>query len=73
MLAFMRDMYRSMRGNVAVVAVSVVLVGGGILLDRSQATVDDVSFMRAMISHHSLAITRSERFQNDDVRVCARD
>ena len=28
------------------------------------------SFMRAMIPHHSLAITRSERFQNQDVRVC---
>ncbi|MFO7960383.1 MAG: hypothetical protein R6U94_05510 [Nitriliruptoraceae bacterium] len=24
----------------------------------------------AMIPHHSLAITRSERFENDDVRVC---
>ncbi|HEX6424468.1 MAG TPA: hypothetical protein VFZ79_13380 [Acidimicrobiales bacterium] len=26
--------------------------------------------MRAMIPHHSLAITRSERFDVDDVRVC---
>jgi uncharacterized protein (DUF305 family) len=25
---------------------------------------------RAMIPHHSLAITRSERFQNQDLRVC---
>lgn len=31
---------------------------------------DDTSFMRGMIPHHSLAITRSERFQNEDVRVC---
>ena len=45
-------------------------VGGGIALDRSQATVDDRSFMRAMIPHHSLAITRSERFNVEDVRVC---
>lgn len=30
----------------------------------------DVEFMQAMIPHHSLAITRSERFDVDDVRVC---
>jgi hypothetical protein len=50
--------------------VSLLLLGGGIALDRSQATVGDVSFLRAMIPHHSLAITRSERFNNDDIRVC---
>ncbi|WP_343232986.1 DUF305 domain-containing protein [Miltoncostaea marina] len=70
MLAWMRGMYRDVTGNVAVVAGSLVLLGGGIALDRSQATVGDVSFMRAMIPHHSLAITRSERFRNDDLRVC---
>ena len=33
-------------------------------------TVDDTAFMKAMIHHHSLAITRSERFDIHDVRVC---
>lgn len=70
MLAWMRNMYRSVTGNIAVVVVSLLLLGGGILLDRSQATVGDASFMRAMIPHHSLAITRAERFDVDDVRVC---
>ena len=70
MLAWMLGMYKSTKGNIAVVAVSVLLIGGGIALDRTQATVNDTSFMRAMIPHHSLAITRSERFQNEDVRVC---
>lgn len=70
MLAWMLHMYRNVKGNIAIVAVSLLLLGGGIALDRSQATVDDVSFMRGMIPHHSLAITRSERFGNDDVRVC---
>ena len=70
MLAWMLNMYRSRKGNLIVVAVSVLLIGGGIVLDRSQATVGDVSFMRAMIPHHSLAITRSEHFRGDDVRVC---
>ncbi|MGR0218520.1 DUF305 domain-containing protein [Agromyces sp. ZXT2-6] len=70
MLAWMLGMYKSTKGNIAVIAASVLLIGGGIALDRTQATVDDTSFMRAMIPHHSLAITRSERFQNEDVRVC---
>ena len=70
MLAWMLNMYRNVKGNIAIVAVSLLLLAGGIVLDRSQATVDDVSFMQAMIPHHSLAITRSERFGNDDVRVC---
>ncbi|WP_211195845.1 DUF305 domain-containing protein [Agromyces sp. H66] len=70
MLAWMLGMYRSVKGNIAVIAASLLLIGGGIALDRTQATVDDASFMRAMIPHHSLAITRSERFQNEDLRVC---
>jgi hypothetical protein len=70
MLAWMLDMYRSVKGNIAVVVVSLLLLGGGVVLDRSQATVGDVSFMRAMIPHHSMAITRSEHFDVDDVRVC---
>lgn len=70
MLAWMLGMYKNTKGNIAVVAGSVLLIGGGITLDRSQASVDDVDFMTAMIPHHSMAITRSERFQNEDIRVC---
>lgn len=70
MLAWMLNMYKSARANVAVVGVSVLLLGGGAFLDRSQITVDDTAFMRAMIPHHSLAITRSERAQIQDARVC---
>ena len=70
MLAWMLDMYRSTTANIVVVVVSLLLFGVGTTLDRSQATVDDTAFMKGMIPHHSLAITRSERFGNDDVRVC---
>jgi hypothetical protein len=70
MLGWMLNMYKSVKGNIAIVVVSLLLIVGGTVLDRSQATVGDVSFMRAMIPHHSLAITRSERFDTDDVRVC---
>jgi hypothetical protein len=70
MLAWMLHMYRSVKGNIAVVVVSLLVLGLGVVLDRSQATVGDVAFMRGMIPHHSLAITRSERFGVEDVRVC---
>jgi uncharacterized protein (DUF305 family) len=70
MLAWMLDMYKSWKANVGIVVASLLLLVGGIALDRNQMTVGDVAFMRAMIPHHSLAITRSERFGADDVRVC---
>lgn len=70
MLAWMLNMYKNTKANIAVVAVSALLLAGGTVLDRSQATVDDTAFMRAMIPHHSLAITRSERAGISDVRVC---
>ncbi len=70
MLAWMLNMYKNWKANLAVVGVSLLLIGGGIALDRSQITVDDTDFMQGMIPHHSLAITRSERAQLQDVRVC---
>ena len=70
MLAWMLNMYKNTKANIAIVTVSLVLLGGGIALDRSQATVDDVDWMQAMIPHHSMAITRSERADIDDIRVC---
>lgn len=70
MLAWMLNMYKNPRANLAIIVGGVLLLGGGIALDRSQATVDDEDFMQAMIPHHSLAITRSERAGIQDVRVC---
>ena len=70
MLAWMLNMYKNAKANVAVIVASLLLIGGGAALDRSQITVDDSAWMSAMIPHHSLAITRSERAQIEDVRVC---
>ena len=70
MLAWMLNMYRNTMANVIVVGLSLLLFTVGIVLDRSQTTVYDTAFLKAMIPHHSLAITRSERFNVDDVRVC---
>jgi uncharacterized protein (DUF305 family) len=38
-------------------------------LVRSQITVDDVSYMKAMIPHHSIAIMTSKRAHISDPRV----
>ena len=70
MLAWMLSMYKSAKGNAAIVLASLLLLGGGAYLDRSQVTVDDTEWMSAMVPHHSLAITRSARADIDDVRVC---
>ena len=70
MLAWMLNMYKNVKANLIVIAASLLLLIGGAFLDRSQITVDDIAFMRGMIPHHSLAITRSERANIDDARVC---
>lgn len=70
MLSFMLGMYRSKQGNIAIFAASALVLVGGIWLVRSQATIQDSSYMRAMIPHHSIAILTSERSQIEDVRVC---
>ena len=69
MLFFMRHMYKDRRANMAIVVASVVLMGSGLWLVRSQATVGDVAWMTAMIPHHSIAILTSERARISDPRV----
>lgn len=70
MLAWMLNMYKNTKVNVAIVLAGILLLGLGTYLDRQQLTVGNNDFMRAMIPHHSLAITRAERSHLDDVRVC---
>jgi heme/copper-type cytochrome/quinol oxidase subunit 4 len=69
MLFFMLGMYRNRRVNAAIVAGAVVLFAAGLVLVRSQATIGDVAWMRAMIPHHSIAILTSERAHIEDPRV----
>ena len=69
MLVFMRHMYRDKRANAAIVVASLALMGTGLWLVRSQATVGDVAWMKAMIPHHSIAILTSERARIRDPRV----
>jgi hypothetical protein len=70
MLAFMAGMmYRNRRYNALVVVVALVLGGTALYLSRSQALVEDESYMNAMIPHHSIAILTSERAGIEDLRV----
>jgi uncharacterized protein (DUF305 family) len=69
MLGLMASMYPSRRINAAIFAGAALVFAGALWLVRSQATVDEVSWMRAMIPHHSIAILTSERAEIADPRV----
>ena len=69
MLGFMWGMYPSKRANVAILTASGIVFAGALWLVRSQQTVSDVSYMQAMIPHHSIAIMTSERARIRDPRV----
>jgi len=69
MLGFMWKMYPNKNTNVGIVIGAAVVIAGGLFLARSQETVQDVSYMRAMIPHHSIAILTSERAEISDPRV----
>lgn len=69
MLGFMWSMYANKTVNAAIMAVAVVVFAGSLWLVRSQETVYDVSYMSAMIPHHSIAIMTSRRAHIRDPRV----
>src|SRR3546814_10450223 len=69
MLGFMWSMYKDRRKNAAIIAASILVFAVSLWLVRSQQTVDDVSYMKAMIPHHSIAIMTSERAKIRDPRV----
>ncbi|WP_144475314.1 DUF305 domain-containing protein [Cytobacillus oceanisediminis] len=69
MLAFMSKMYTNKKMNLGIYAGSALVITVSLFLVRSQSTVDDVSWMKAMIPHHSIAILTSERANIEDPRV----
>lgn len=70
MLGFMWGMYRNWKANVGIFVGAALLFGLAFFLVRSETTVQDRSYMSAMIPHHSIAILTSERSEIRDVRVC---
>ena len=69
MLGFMVNMYPNKGLNLAIFVGSALVFIVALWLVRSQETVDDVSWMKAMIPHHSIAILTSERAHITDPRV----
>jgi FlaA1/EpsC-like NDP-sugar epimerase len=69
MLGFMLNMYKNNRMNIAIIVASITLFVGALWLVRSQDTVYDVAYMKAMIPHHSIAILTSRRAHIRDPRV----
>lgn len=69
MLAFMGHMLRNRAANVGIVFAATTVFAASLFLLRSQTTVQDVSWMSAMIPHHSIAILTSERADLSDPRV----
>lgn len=69
MLVYMWRMYPSKAWNYSIIAGAVLLFGVALWLVRSQVTVGDESWMRAMIPHHSIAILTSSRAHLKDPRV----
>ncbi len=69
MLSFMLNMYKKKRVNIAIYIGSIVVFALTLWIIRSQATVGDAEYMKAMIPHHSIAIMTSERAQITDPRV----
>lgn len=69
MLGFMRHMYTDKKINTYIMGGSILLFALSLYLVRSQALVDQVDYMEAMIPHHSIAILTSERANITDPRV----
>jgi uncharacterized protein (DUF305 family) len=69
MLVFMMGMYQNKRANLAILIGSVSVFAIALWLVRSQYSVNDVSYMKAMIPHHSIAIMTSRRAHIRDPRV----
>ncbi len=69
MLSFMRHMYKNRGVNIAIYAGSIVVFAASLFFIRDQTFVEDVSWMKAMIPHHSIAILTSENAAISDPRV----
>ena len=69
MLGFMWSMYQGTATKITVLAVAAVLGIVLLLTNRSQALISDVSFMKSMIPHHSIAINNARKASISDPRV----
>jgi hypothetical protein len=69
MLGFMWSMYHGRGIKIAVVVVATLLGMALLSVNRSQAVIGDVAFMRSMIPHHSIAVNNARKASISDPRV----
>lgn len=69
MLGFMWPMYRGTTLKLGILVAAAVLGGLLLYMNRAQTLVSDVSFMRAMIPHHSIAVDNASKASIADPRV----
>jgi len=69
MLLFMLGMYQNRRKNALILGGAAILFASSLYLVRSQDTISDQAWQKAMIPHHSIAILTSERAHIEDKRV----
>lgn len=69
MLLFMLGMYDDKKKNAMILGGAAILFAGSLYLVRSQDTISDQAWQKAMIPHHSIAILTSERANIEDRRV----
>lgn len=69
MLSYMWMMYKGKRTKITVLVLAVLLSVALLAVNRTQAVVGDVAFMKAMIPHHSIAINNARKASISDPRV----
>lgn len=69
MLGFMWSMLEGRRLKVAILFIAVFTGIALLLVNRSQLLINDTSFMRSMIPHHSIAINNARKASISDPRV----
>ena len=69
MLVYMWSMYEGAGAKIAVLAGAALLGIVLLFVNRSQSLIDDTTFMKAMIPHHSIAINNARKANIADPRV----
>ena len=69
MLGFMWPMYKGTTAKMLVLAAGTIGAIGLLAVNRSQTLIDDTTFMRSMIPHHSIAINNARKARISDPRV----
>jgi hypothetical protein len=69
MLSFMWSMYQGTGIKIAILIAAAIAGVALLYINRAQSLVDDVTFMRAMIPHHSIAVNNARKATISDPRV----